>query len=144
MNLVCDPVEGATTDAAYATAKEVIATYPDVKGFIGWDMVDPPGIAMAVEEANKAGEIAVTGTCLVSACEGYLTSGTIKTISFWDPADAGEAMCKLAVKVLNGEEISDGIDLGVQGFENCTLDGNTVFGEAWIDVTKDNMAEYNF
>ena len=144
MNLVCDPVEGATTDAAYATAKEVIATYPNVKGFIGWDMVDPPGIAMAVEESNKAGEIAVTGTCLVSACSNYLESGTIKTISFWDPADAGEAMCKLAVKVLNGEEVTDGIDLGVPGFENCTLDGNKIYGEAWVDVTKDNMADYNF
>lgn len=144
MKLVTDPVEGPTTDAAYATAKEVIAKYPSVKGFIGWDMVDPPGIAMAVEEANKAGDIAVTGTCLVSACSDYLTNGTIKTISFWDPSDAGQAMDALAVKVLNGEEITDGLDLGVPGFEECTLNGNIIYGKAWVDVTKDNMADYNF
>lgn len=144
MNLVTDPVEGPTTDAAYAAAKEVIAKYPAVKGFIGWDMVDPPGIAMAVEEANKAGEIAVTGTCLVSACADYITNGTIKTISFWDPSDAGQAMCSLAVKVLDGEEIKDGMDLGVPGFEKCTVKENIVYGTAWIDVTRENMEEYNF
>ena len=144
MTLVCDPVEGPTTDGAYATTKEVLAKYPSVKGFIGWDMVDPPGIAMAVEEANKAGEIAVTGTCLVSACSDYINSGTIKTISFWDPADAGQAMCSLAVKVLNGEEVKDGIDLGVPGFEKCTVKGNIIYGSAWVDVTKENMADYNF
>ena len=43
----------------------------------------------------------------------YLNSGTIKTFTFWDPADAGEAMCSLAEKVLKGEAIEDGVDLGV-------------------------------
>ena len=148
MHMVCDPVEsqagGGSQEGSYKVAKEVIASYPDVKGFIGCDMVNPPGIAMAVEEAGKAGEIAVTGTCLVSTAGAYLTNGTIKTISFWDPADAGEAMCALAVKVLNGEEITDGIDLGVPGFNNCTLEGNTLFGSAWVDVTTENMDDYNF
>lgn len=144
MKPVCDPVEGPTTDAAYSAAKEVIAKYPTVKGFIGWDMVDPPGIAMAVEEASKSGEIMVTGTCLVSASADYLNSGTIKSISFWDPADAGQAMCSLAVKVLNGEEIKDGMDLGVPGFQDCKVKDKVVYGSAWVDVTKDNMSDYNF
>lgn len=148
MYMVCDPVEsqagGGSQEGSYKVAKEVIASYPDVAGFIGCDMVNPPGIAMAVEEAGKAGEIAVTGTCLVSVAGEYLTKGTIKTICFWDPADAGEAMCSLATKVLNGEEVKNGIDLGVPGFENCKLEGNTLFGSAWVDVTTENMADYNF
>ena len=39
---------------------------------------------MAVEEAGKAGDIAVTGTCLVSQAKDYLNSGTIKTFTFWE------------------------------------------------------------
>lgn len=147
MYLVCDPLEPQMTgslEGSYLTGKEVIAKYPDVKGIIGWDMVNPPGIARAVEEANKVGKIVVTGTCLVSVAGDYIKSGTIKTISFWDPAAAGEAMCYLAVKVLNGEKIATGVNLGVKGFEKCTLKGNTLYGSAWVDVTKDNMAEYNF
>ena len=136
--------EGGGQEASYKVAKEVIASYPDIKGFIGMDMTNPPGIAMAVEEAGKAGEIAVTGTCLVSVARDYLENGTIKTISFWDPAIAGKAMSALAVKVIEGEEIGDGINLGVTGFENCKLDGKVLIGSAWIDATKDNMDDYDF
>ena len=144
MYQVCDPVEGASQEAAYSAAKEVIATYPEIGGFIGCDTNDPPGIAMAVEEAGKAGDIAVTGTCLVSQAKDYLNSGTIKTFTFWDPADAGEAMCSLAEKVLKGEAIEDGVDLGVAGYEKCTVKDNTVYGAAWVDVTTDNMSDYDF
>ena len=140
MYQVCDPVEGSS----HSAAKEVIATYPEIGGFIGCDTNDPPGIAMAVEEAGKAGDIAVTGTCLVSQAKDYLNSGTIKTFTFWDPADAGEAMCSLAEKVLKGEAIEDGVDLGVAGYEKCTVKDNTVYGAAWVDVTTDNMSDYDF
>ncbi|MDD3369821.1 MAG: autoinducer 2 ABC transporter substrate-binding protein [Lachnospiraceae bacterium] len=141
---VCDLVEGSSQEAAYNTAKEVIATYPEIGGFIGCDTNDPPGIAMAVEEAGKAGEIAVTGTCLVSQARDYLNNGTIKKFTFWDPADAGEAMCSLAVKVLKGDPIEDGVDLGVAGYEKCTVKDNTIYGAAWVDVTTDNMSDYDF
>jgi len=136
--------QGGSQEGSYKVAKEIIAAYPDIKGFIGWDMTNAPGIAMAIEEAGKAGEIALTGTSLVSVVRDYLENGTIKTISFWDPAIAGRAMSALAVKVLDGEEIKDGIDLEVPGFEKCTLKDKLLFGSAWVDVTKENMAEYDF
>jgi len=136
--------QGGSQEGSYKVAKEIIAAHPDIKGFIGMDMTNAPGIAMAVEEAGKAGQIAITGTSLVSVVRDYLENGTIKTISFWDPAIAGKAMCSLAVKVLEGEEIKDGIDLGVPGFENCTLEGKVLYGSAWVDVTKENMHEYDF
>ena len=147
MYLVCDPLEpmgGGSIENTYSTTKELLATYPEIKGIIGWDMLNPPGIARAVEEANKAGQIAVTGTCLVSSARDYMESGTIKTISFWDPAAAGEAMCELAVKVINGEEIVDGMDLGVEGYESISVVGNTIYGSAWVDATVENMDQYNF
>lgn len=144
MYQVCDPVEGSSQEASYNAAKEVIAAYPEIGGFIGCDTNNPPGIAMAIEEAGKAGEIAVTGTCLVAQAKDYLNSGTIKTITFWDPADAGEAMCGLASRLLAGEAIEDGVDLGVPGYENCTVKDKVVYGAAWVDVTLDNMADYDF
>jgi simple sugar transport system substrate-binding protein len=141
---VCDRVEGWGVENSYQVSKEVLATYSDIKGFIGCDMENPPGIAMAVEEAGKKGRVAITGTCLVSVVDAYLKSDTIKTIMFWDPADAGQAMCILAEKVIKGETIATGINLGIPGFENCTLDGRTLYGSAWVDVTKENMGNYNF
>lgn len=142
--MVESAAQGGSQEGSYKVAKEVIAAYPDIKGIIGCDMTNVPGIAMAVEEAGKSGKIAVTGTSLVSVTKQYLESGTIKTISFWDPAIAGRAMSALAVKVLNKEEIKDGLNLGVPGFEKCTLEGKILTGSAWVDVTKANMAEFDF
>lgn len=136
--------QGGSQEGSYLVAKEVISKYPDVKGFIGCDMINPPGIAQAVEEAGKAGQIAVTGTCLVSVSRQYLENGTIKTISFWDPADAGQAMCALAEMVINKDKVEDGINLKVPGYENCKVNGKIVVGAAWVDVTKDNMKDYDF
>ena len=65
-------------------------------------------------------------------------------IGFWDPAVAGYAMNKLAVMVMNGEEIKDGMDLGLEGYNAVSLDGKVIYGQAWVNVNKDNMADYPF
>lgn len=139
-----DTVEAGTTEDSKAKTKEVIAAHPNVKGFIGCDMVNPPGIAEAVEEAGKTGEIAVTGTCLTSVCGDYVKSGVIKTFCAWDPSIAGQAMCALGVLVKEGATITDGMDLGVEGFHNIKIEGNVIFGQAWFDGTIDTIADYDF
>ncbi len=53
-------------------------------------------------------------------------------------------MNKMAEMVLNGEEIKDGTDFGVNGYDNVKLDGRIVYGSAWVDVTKENMDQYDF
>ena len=47
---------------------------------------------------------------------------------------------------INGEEIKDGVDLGIDGYNSMTLDetGKILMGSGWVCVTKDNMEEYNF
>jgi len=139
-----DTIEGPTSEEARTKVKEVIAAHPNVKAFIGCDMCDPTGIADAVADAGKTGEIAVTGTCLTSVCGDYVKSGAIKTFCAWDPAIAGEAMCALGVMVKEGVEIKDGMDLGVEGFHNIILKGNVIYGQAWFDGTIDTIADYDF
>ena len=47
-------------------------------------------------------------------------------------------MCKVGEMLKNGEEIVDGMDLGVSGYNSITLDGNTIIGQAWKDITIDS------
>ena len=53
-------------------------------------------------------------------------------------------MCKLATLILNGEEVGAGTDLGLDGYDNLTLDGHVLTGSAYITLTKENVDEYNF
>jgi simple sugar transport system substrate-binding protein len=107
-------------------------------------MTTIPGASPAVEEEGLQDKVAVLGTCLVSACKRYLENGSAKFISFWDPADAGYVMNQLAVMVLEGKHVADGMDLGVPGYKNIKMAGKVLYGSAWVDVTKKNMNMYNF
>jgi ABC-type sugar transport system, periplasmic component len=146
MKLVTDYVESGAEgqQGAYEKAKELIAAYPNLKGIIGMDAVNPPGIALAIEETGNTGKIVTVGTSLVSMSKQYLENGSIAKISFWDPALAAEAMAKIVTLVAENKEITDGMDLGVPGYNSVLVDGKVIYGSAWIDVTTDNMGDYNF
>lgn len=132
------------SEVAYQKTQELLRTYPNVKGFLGSAMADVPGVARAIEEQGLEDSTYVVGTCLVSTAEQYLESGAIDKITFWDPADAGYALAELCVKVLNGEEIKDGVSLTPDGYQNLTVNGNIINGSAWIDVDASNMGDYDF
>lgn len=132
------------SDKAYTRAKELLAANPDLVGFQGSAMTDAPGIARAIEEAGKEDSTYVIGTSLVSVAGQYLESGAIDEISFWDPALAGYAMNELALKVLQGEEVADGMSLEAEGYQDLKLVDKVFYGKAWIDVTAENMGDYDF
>ena len=107
------------------------------------------GAGLAIEERGLQGKVFFSGTGLPSIAGQYLESGAIQTIHFWDPKVAGIAMNKLALLVLDGkkDEIADKMDLGLEGFRSLKQDAekpNLFYGAGWVDVTKENMAEYDF
>jgi simple sugar transport system substrate-binding protein len=129
---------------AYAKTQELLRKYPNLKGFKGSASTDVAGIGLAIEERNLQDKTCVVGTSLPSIAGQYLESGAVKAINFWDPADAGYLMQKIAVMLLKGEPIKDGMDLGIPGYNHVKLDGKVIYGQAWVDVTKDNAAKYPF
>lgn len=145
MKLVTDKIESnEQQQTAYQKTKELLRTYPNLKGIQGSAGEDVAGAAMAVEEAGLTGKIAIVGTSLVSVAGPYLETGEINMISFWDPAKAGIAMNKVAAMAIEGKPVTDGMDLGVEGYNKIRLDGKVIYGQAWVDVTKDNMGDYEF
>ncbi len=129
---------------AYQITKELLKTYPDLKGFQGSAATDVVGIGQAVEEAGLQDQTCVVGTSITSYAGEGLKTGAIDVASAWDPAMAGYAMNAVAQKLLNGEQITDGMDLGVPGYEKITLKDKVIYGSAWIDITEENKLDYNF
>ena len=136
-------------NTAYDKAREILRKYPDIKGFQGGSAVDVIGIGRAVEEAGLIGKVCVVGIGLPKDTAKYLESGAVQSISFWDPKDAGYVMNKLADMELKNQPITDGMDLGVTGYEKVSVkkgpgEGVVVTGQAWIDVNKSNYSKYPF
>ena len=129
---------------AYAKTQELLRAFPNVRGFEGSASTDVAGIGLALEERGMGKDTCVVGTSLPSIATQYLDTGSVDMISFWDPSLAGYAMNKVAVMLLNGKEPTDGMDLGIPGYEKVSFDGKVIYGQAWVDVTKDNAKDYPF
>lgn len=136
-----------SAETAYEVAKQYLKTNPDIKGFTGSSSDDAPGIARAINELGLGDSVFVVGTGMPNECRELLKNGSMKVITLWDPADAGYAMCELARKVLDGEEIGEGTDLGITGYDNLKVDADNpqvLMGDASISITADTVDDYNF
>jgi simple sugar transport system substrate-binding protein len=134
---------------AYEKTKEILRKRPDIKGFQGSSSLDVLGIGRAVEEAGLQGKICVFGTGLPNDAAKFLESGAITGISFWDPKDAGLVMNKIAQMLVEGKQVTDGMDLGVKGYNRVVVTkgpgaGVIVKGQAWVDADKANYKQYPF
>jgi simple sugar transport system substrate-binding protein len=136
-------------DKAYEKAKEILAKYPDIKGFQGSASTDVAGIGRAIEEAGLQDKICVYGTSLPSIAGKFIETGAVDGIGFWDPKDAGLVMNKVAEMAVAGTEITDGMDLGVPGYNAVTVvpgagAGKVIYGSAYVFVDAANLADYPF
>ena len=132
-------------DTAYNVAKELFRTYPDLKGIMGTSSFDAPGVARAIQELGLVDKAFTTGTGMPADNATLLKEGVIKSLTLWDPAEAGKAMIALAVKVLSGEEITAPLDLGIEGYDAMNFrEGSTTVleGEGWITITAENVDSF--
>ena len=145
MTLVTDgPIEDKNDEKlAYDRVVEVLKTYPNLKGIYGCTVATCAMGALALEERGIK-DIGIAGLGLPSVNGPYLKSGYLYKAHCWRPADAGYVSCLIAYKMLQGEEIKDGINLVKDGYENCTLKGDIIFGNAPLILSADNFDDYNF
>lgn len=134
-------------DIAYQKAKELFKKYPDLKGVMGTSSYDAPGVARAIQELGLEGKVFTSGTGMPGDNAELLKSGAVKSLTLWDPALAGKAMCSLAIKMLRGEEITDNLDLDVEGYTNLMFkEGSTTVleGQGWIVINAENVDSFGF
>lgn len=132
---------------AYERSLELLRSNPDIKAIMGSAMTTVPGAAQAIEELGLVGEVAAFGTCLPSVAGDYIESGSVESIHFWVPADAGYVAANIAYQALKGNDITEGMDLGRPGYTSVTIQKNDagvpiVYGQAWADVNGDNLDDW--
>lgn len=127
---------------AYERAKELLKANPDLKGFAG---VVNEGVAKAIEELGMDATMVGVGT--PNQFKPYVESGTVSAVVLWDPKVSGYVMCQVASMILEGKDITDGMDLGVDGYNNVSLvegDNRCIVGNANLIVTIDNINDFDF
>ena len=110
------------------------------------------GVDLTIKKGEThclAGENGCGKSTIIKVISGFYKpdEGTIDAVCLWDPASAGYAMCDLAYKILAGEEVKEGIDLGQDGYESVTIQegaNRCVLGNAPLILNTDNIDDYDF
>ena len=78
-----------TTEDAFREAQELMTRYPEIAGLVAVASTTVPGVAHAVQEAGRAGEIAVIGYGSPNTVRPYIESGVMAESILWDPFALG-------------------------------------------------------
>ena len=150
MELV-DPNNESFDDAngTYEKAKEILRKHPDIKGFQTSAGNDVLGVGRAIDEAGLSGKVCLVGTGLPNPSADLLESGAITAIGFWDPQKAGMAMNSVAKLLLEKKEVTDGMDLGVEGYNKVSVKkgpgkGLLILGNGMVLADKATYKEHLF
>ena len=118
-------IDNDSIETAKSQAAAVLAANPDLKGFLNCD-AGGSGIAAAVEEAGKAGEVLIVSQDIVDNLD--YVPGTIQGISSTLPQMQGAYSVLLMWQGANGMDVPAVIDTGIAFIDETNI-------EQWKELT---------
>ena len=135
------PYEDNNSDeTARSNAQEILRAYPDLKGFVGTSVSALANFSAVLQEKENT-TVKTSGLSLPSIAGPYLDGGWMTHAQTWDPAGAGYAGLRLALAILEGEELSAIEGLEYEGYESVTVDGKLVSGNATMILEPNQFAD---
>jgi ABC-type sugar transport system substrate-binding protein len=142
MHLLQHLTPGEDQQKCQEQTAEALSAYPDLKGIWGITSVSFPAVAKAVRDANKVGQIQVTGLGMPEQMREYVKDGTVREFCLWDPVDLGYLTIRVAHRLQTGPLPPGRHDFGrLKGVE--VREGEVLLGPPLIfDVG--NIDDYDF
>ncbi len=124
MKLVADRYGVAeSVDDSYKTALDAMLAHPNLKGILTFGSQGPIGAGRAIKERGKENQIVLVGTCSPTQGKKLVKDGIIKVGYMWSPIEAGKAFVTVANLVLDGKQITDGME--IPGLGKVSVDPKT-------------------
>ena len=133
-------------EKSYTEAQGLMQTYPDLKGIISPTTVGIAAAARAVTDANKIGQVMVTGLGTPNTMRAYVKSGAAPAFALWNPSDLGylaiytlDAIAKGKIKGNPGDTFT----AGKLGSYTIAQDGTVLLGKPTV-FDKTNIDNFDF
>lgn len=131
---------------AYENAQNILATYKDLDGIVSFAGAESPAAAEAISEAVEngqveMGQIKLTGFGMPSLVKQYVESGVIEKFCVWDPGILGYASVYVLDEMVKGTDINSLTE--IPGICDIRVEDQNIYTGV-IEVTKDNIADYDF
>jgi len=127
---------------AYQKTLDLLTTYPNIKGILGYSTPTPIGAAQAVQERGLQSKVAVIGSGMPTDSGPYLEDGSLKASILWDPSQLGYLTVVLANNLLKGQMPTDGMNVANVG--KIIVKGKVVVMGPPTVFTKDNYKNFPF
>lgn len=95
---------GGSSEDALRQADDLLTRFPDIKGLVAVASTTVPGVAQAVENAGRSGEVAVIGYGSPNTVRPFIKSGVMKESILWDPRALGYLNVWAGIQLLEGKE----------------------------------------
>lgn len=104
---VLDIRYATTSEESLRQAQELMTKNPNISGLIAVASVNIPGVAQAVEQAGKAGKVAVIGYGSPQTVKPYMESGVMKESILWNAFDLGYLTVWAGLQLIEGNEFKE-------------------------------------
>lgn len=131
-------LQGACEATAY-----LIDNYPQLGGIIECSAYGA-GVCNALAQRELSKKVKVVSLAVPSQVTDFLGDGSLISILAWRPADAGYAVCYAAYLLASGQTVKNGTDLKATGYESVRVKDGIAYGNAPLEYTAENIADYIF
>jgi rhamnose transport system substrate-binding protein len=137
----------AGEDQAQATqmATDLMNAHPDLTGLVGECTSSAPGVAQAVRDAGRIGQVFSVGLGTPQSMLPYLTDGSSSASILWDVENLGYLTAWAGVQLAGGEEFQATNDVSTDMPEVAYDDSTKVLllGPP-LRITKDNAGQFDY
>lgn len=98
---------GGSSEDALRQATELMTKYPDIKGLVAVASTTVPGVAQAVQQAGKAGKVAVIGYGSPNTVRQFIKDGIMKESILWDPKALGYLTVWAGIQLVEGKPFQE-------------------------------------
>lgn len=133
-------------EKSYNEAIGLMQTYPELEVIIAPTTVGIAAAARAVQDADRVGEVFVTGLGTPNQMREYVQSGASPMFALWNPADLGYLAIYALHAIATGEiegEPGDTFDAGKLGSYTVAEDDTVLLGPPTI-FDAENIDDFDF
>lgn len=146
ITVVTTVVSDDDNQKAFANAQNLLSTYPNLKGILGFAGAEAPQAAEAVTQAisngdMKEGQIQITGIGFPAQCRPYVHSGVLKQVLSWDPNVMGQVTVHVLAAMNEGKTID--ANFKIEGINGVKVEDKNVYSGCLV-LDNANIDQYTY
>jgi rhamnose transport system substrate-binding protein len=126
-------------------AKDLMNAHPDLKGLVGECTASAPGVAKAVTEAGKVGQVVTVGLGTPQSMKQYLENGSSSAAILWDVEQLGYLTAWAGHQLATGTPFqpTNKVNADLPAVQWTESDKMLLLGDP-LRITKDNVDQYDY